>query len=186
MPTGTTTLRPNGQPIFHGFGWSVVGTGAHWIALLTNDGDTTYSKFIKWLSCTSLLIDYDDLLDGENPPPDENVTIDSIKIYSVVRYRSTGFPNSAKFVHGPAGWIGLFIPWSITTNYTLYSNAFTTKDGNPITVSDINSLRIGSNFNSFVSVSEGRVTQQYVEVNWETNSTVHIKGGTVLGGCLVK
>ena len=194
MPTGTTILRPNASNFFTSVGWrsSPLTANNLWYTLVNEtppDGDTTF----LWKSGGRNYneVHFQNLLNGENPPSSENVTIKSCTIYMNCRDSAYAFPGG----HSTASIE--FLGWSpirptyypVTGSYTYISSYWEQRtDGGvlrDITVADINSARCNIGVNLGVGVWF-RVTQMYIKVNWETKSTVHIKGGTVLGGCLIK
>ena len=195
MPTGTTILRPNASGAYAPFGWSGSGGGLpnFWWLLCDEtppDGDTSYIYKAGGRSGYSLMY-FEDLLDGETPPPSENVTIKNCTIYMNCRDFAHSFPSTSSSVAIEVNGWSVFRPtfYNPTGLYTYISSYWETRYDaggyRSITVADVNnaccdvSCTLGSGVNF-------RVTQMYVEVNWETNATVHLKGGTVLGGCLVK
>jgi len=196
--SGTTTLLPNGEPIFQGTGWSVVGTGSHSSACSTNDSDTTYSKFVYSFGYSNLVLYYDDFLDGVNPPPsvdDGGLTITEARIYGRVGYSASGFPTSAKFNNLIPDWGLTPRDKSISPGYTNYLfMTYTNVLGNPITVNDVNDVVSNSHFSEFDAVSYGKLTYSYIEVDWDyvepvvnpINTTgVYILGGVVIEGSTV-
>jgi len=185
-PSGTTTLHPNGQPLFNGLGWTIVGALTYWQACLTNDGDTSYAKYIYLFGYSNLLLYYDDLMDGDNPPTDNNVKITEVRTYATVKLTPSGFPYAGAcnfIINGwglsprPASISGLYVTYLKMT----YNNIF----GSEIRVADVNSIMSQFVFAGFINILQGRLTETYIEVDWVSNTPItetHLVGGHYLGG----
>ena len=184
MPSGITILAPNGQWGGITIGWSVVGAATHWQANLTNDGDTSYSKFILYVLYTSNRLYYQDLMDGTNPPPHENITINKVTVHAVAKYVSGGFFPRGYIQSIIYGWPGRALNRALTSTYMDLVMQSYTSGLTPITITDVNDIETYTKFASFSNIANARTTQQYIEVEWETNTTVHIKGGHIKGGSI--
>ena len=193
-PTGgVTLLYPNYDgTVLAPLGWSSTPllAPANWYQNLDEnppDGDTTYvTKTSGKASLTT--IGFQDLLDGENPPPNENVVINNCTIYCYCKDYAVAIPSSNSMVTLTIN------RWSITGlssiashSYQYNSGSHSSVMGNPITVNDVNTarcnlqVRLGNNV-------EFRVTQMYIEVEWSIPVGVPtvIAGDVVIAGdCVI-
>lgn len=167
VTNGVTQLHADTENLFSPLGWTRVGTTTFVDALLTQDGDTKYAKFTppgfgRWSPLT--MTGYEDLLEGTNPPPDEDVTLNSVRVYGIARLVAGGFPYSGKLGISITGWSGFLWTNSLSGGYSnqLYASYGTTGK----TVDDINNIQTRSIFSAFTNINHGRITEQYVNVSW--------------------
>lgn len=186
MTTGITTIRPisdNGTNA----AWSSTGTKFYTeIDEATTDEDNTYI-YTSSLNTTFKEVKFHSLLNGENPPPHENLIIPKVQIF--VRHRNIFGAPTPRHNHRVQieGW-GASLMGTLTNTYATNYKIYTKKGLADITVADVNSIVPQIIYTKVFSSRSNtvRMTQIYIEVTWETIKTVHIKGAKILGNTLLK
>ena len=174
--TGTTILRPNASASSVPYGWS--GSSGTlpmlWWTLVDesiSDGDISF--IWKQSGRTYNGMRYQNLSEGENPPPNENVVIDNCTIYMKCKDSAHSTPSC----HSTAsiefnGW-SILKPtyYPVTGLYTNISSywmqRWDTSGFRDITVSDVNNAWCDVTANLGLNVYF-RFSQTYIEVNWTT------------------
>jgi len=153
--SGTTTLRPNDEPLFQGIGWSKYLAASYWQACLASD--SSFAKFTYSFGYSGMNLYYTDLLNGTNPPLHTDLSISAVRLYGRVRYvPNPTFPTSASVSGYLSGWAIVHASNRCPSSYrTLTLESLTTKMGNPITISDVDDVVSVIKYSSFVGVNYG-------------------------------
>lgn len=183
-----TTLRPDETLFSSPTGWGAVPSQYlpwYWFSLINESSPANTSDYIYKTSGRYAYtgIGFQDLFDGENPPPNDNIEITKVIIIMYCKDDLLGFPASNSFVGiGLTDWGNILIGQT-KFSWEYRSSQFNTKDGATITIDDVDSM------SGYISCTLGdnvnfRIAQVYADVYWRylDYPDIYIQGGHIQGG----